>query len=132
MRDGVNVPRAGISRSSSPTTYGGDQRPRLTKLGKRLYARRKETVKRSFANAKKLHGHRYARFRGLSKIQAQCMLSAACQNMKKMALLLSRRAAALFALETVCLKGLMQLAVACSENRGFANSLKRPFRGIFT
>lgn len=129
MRDGVNVPRAGISRSSSPTTYGGDQRPRLTELGKRFYARRKETVKCSFANAKKLHGHRYARVRGLSKIQA---LSAACQNMKKMALLLSRQAAALFALETVCLKGLMQLAVAYSENRGFANSLKRPFRGIFT
>ena len=97
MRDGVNVPRAGISRSSSPTTYGGDQRPRLTELGKRIYARRKETVKRSFANAKKLHGHRYARFRGLSKIQAQRLLSAACQNMKKMALLLARKAAALFA-----------------------------------
>jgi len=43
-----------------------------------------------------LHGHRYARFRGLAKVQAQCLLSAACQNMKKIALLLTRRAAALF------------------------------------
>jgi len=33
---------------------------RLTDLGKRLYARRKETVERSFADAKELHGHRYA------------------------------------------------------------------------
>ncbi|KXB28949.1 hypothetical protein AT959_04120 [Dechloromonas denitrificans] len=68
---------------------------RLTDLGKRLYARRKETVERSFADAKELHGHRYARFRGLAKVQAQCLLSAACQNMKKMALLLARKAAAL-------------------------------------
>ena len=65
---------------------------RLTDLGKRLYARRKETVERSFADAKELHGHRYARFRGLAKVQAQCLLSAACQNMKKMALLLARKA----------------------------------------
>jgi transposase len=69
---------------------------RLTDLGKRLYAPRKETVERSFADAKQLHGHRYARFRGLAKVQAQCLLSAACQNMKKIALLLARRAAALF------------------------------------
>ena len=68
---------------------------RLSDLGKRLYARRKETVERSFADAKELHGHRYARFRGLAKVQAQCLLSAACQNMKKMALLLARKAAAL-------------------------------------
>jgi hypothetical protein len=65
---------------------------RLTDLGKRLYARRKETVERSFADAKELHGHRYARFRGLAKVQAQCLLSAACQNMKKMALVLARKA----------------------------------------
>ena len=70
---------------------------RLNDLGKRLYARRKETVERSFADAKELHGHRYARFRGLAKVQAQCLLSAACQNMKKMALLLARKAAALLA-----------------------------------
>jgi len=63
---------------------------RLTAAGKRHYARRKETVERSFADAKQLHGHRYARFRGLSRIQAQCLLAAACQNMKKIALLLAR------------------------------------------
>ena len=58
--------------------------------GKAIYKRRKETVERSFADGKELHGHRYARFRGLSKVQAQCLLSAACQNMKKIALLLWR------------------------------------------
>jgi hypothetical protein len=33
---------------------------RLTPWGKRIYKRRKETVERSFADAKQLHGHRYA------------------------------------------------------------------------
>ncbi len=64
-------------------------RNRLTEWGKRVYARRRETVERSFADAKQLHGHRYARFRGLSRVQAQCLLAAACQNMKKIALLLA-------------------------------------------
>jgi transposase len=59
--------------------------------GKAIYKRRKETVERSFADGKELHGHRYARFRGLSRVQAQCLLSAACQNMKKIALLLWRK-----------------------------------------
>lgn len=66
---------------------------RLTDVGKRLYARRKETVERSFADAKEHHGHRHARFRGRAKVQAQCLLSAACQNMKKIALLLARKSA---------------------------------------
>jgi IS5 family transposase len=61
---------------------------RLTEVGKRIYARRKETVERSFADAKELHSYRYARFRGIKKVQAQCLLTAAAQNMKKIALML--------------------------------------------
>ena len=60
---------------------------RLTKWGKKVYARRKETVERSFADAKQHHRQRYARFRGLMKVQMQCLLAATAQNMKKMALL---------------------------------------------
>ena len=37
------------------------------------------------ANAKQLHGYRYARLRGLDKVKEQCLLAAACQNMKKIA-----------------------------------------------
>lgn len=59
---------------------------RLTERGKKIYARRKETVERSFADAKQLHGHRYARMRGLAKVTEQALLTAACQNMKKLAL----------------------------------------------
>ena len=60
---------------------------RLTKWGKKQYRKRAETVERSFADAKHHHGHRYCRLRGKSKVQIQCLLAAACQNMKKMALL---------------------------------------------
>lgn len=65
---------------------------RLTRWGKRIYERRKETVERSFADAKQLHGHRYARMRGLAKVREQCLLAAACQNMKKIAVILARLA----------------------------------------
>lgn len=63
---------------------------RLTDWGKRVYARRKETVERSFADAKQLHGHRYARMRGLSRVLELCLLAATAQNIKKIALLLAR------------------------------------------
>ena len=65
---------------------------RLTEEGRRIYQRRKETIERSFADGKELHGQRYVRMRGLLRAQEQCLLSAACQNMKKIALLLSRKA----------------------------------------
>ncbi|MGH8338351.1 MAG: IS1182 family transposase [Gammaproteobacteria bacterium] len=63
---------------------------RLTDWGKRLYKRRKETVERNFADAKQLHGHRYARFRGLLAVTEQCLLAAAVQNMKKIAQALTK------------------------------------------
>jgi transposase len=63
---------------------------RLTEWGRRIYKRRKETVERSFADAKQLHGHRYARMRGLKRVMEQCLLAAAAQNMKKIALALAR------------------------------------------
>ena len=63
---------------------------RLNRVGKRIYKRRKETVERSFADAKQLHGHRYARMRGLTRVQQQCLLAATAQNIKKIALMLGR------------------------------------------
>lgn len=59
---------------------------RLTDWGKALYKRRKETVERSFADAKQLFGHRYARFRSLAKVQTQALLAATAQNIKKIAM----------------------------------------------
>ena len=55
--------------------------------GKVIHQRRKETVERSFADAKQLHGHRFARYRGIERLREQCLMVALCQNIKKMALL---------------------------------------------
>ncbi len=63
---------------------------RLTPWGKAIYKRRKETVERSFADAKQLHGHRYAGFRGLIKVKWQCLLAASAQNIKKIAMALTK------------------------------------------
>ncbi|MDK4724281.1 MULTISPECIES: IS1182 family transposase [Rhizobium] len=63
---------------------------RLTSWGKAIYKRRKETVERSFADAKQLHGHRYARFRSLIKVRCQCLMAAAAQNIKKIAMALTK------------------------------------------
>lgn len=57
-----------------------------TEEGKLVYSRRKETVERSFADSKELHGLRYCRMRGLNKVAEQCLLTAAVQNMKKIAM----------------------------------------------
>ena len=76
------VPAIGISVSNS----------RKTLAAYKIYARRKETVERSFADAKQLHGLRYARLRGLDKVKEQCLLAAACQNMKKIAQVKARKA----------------------------------------
>ena len=60
---------------------------RLSPPGKQIYKRRKETVERSFADAKQLHGYRHARFKGLTKVTEQCLMTAAAQNIKKIALM---------------------------------------------
>ncbi|MFZ3580513.1 IS1182 family transposase, partial [Virgibacillus sp. DJP39] len=58
---------------------------RLSPSGKILYKFRKEKIERSFADSKQLHGLRYCRLRGLHNAGEQVLLTAACQNMKKIA-----------------------------------------------
>ncbi|MBT2286066.1 IS1182 family transposase [Paenibacillus polymyxa] len=65
---------------------------RLSRSGKQLYRKRKETIERSFADAKELHGFRYFRLRGLVNVTEQALLTAAVQNMKKVANHLNRQA----------------------------------------
>lgn len=60
-----------------------------TDKGKSIYKRRKEKIERSFADSKELHGLRYCRMRGITKVSEQCLLTAAVQNMKKIARVLS-------------------------------------------
>ena len=52
--------------------------------GKRLYNWRKETIERSFAEAKENHGLRYARMLGIQNMREQCFLTAAVQNIKRL------------------------------------------------
>lgn len=56
-----------------------------THNGKRIYARRKQTIEHSFAEAKELHGLRYARVPGIRNMYEQAFLAAAVQNMKRIA-----------------------------------------------
>lgn len=55
-----------------------------TATGRRLYAWRKETIERSFAEAKENHGLRYARMLGKQNMREQCFLTATIQNIKRM------------------------------------------------
>jgi len=58
---------------------------RHTEMNKRLYARRKETIERVFADLKEKHGLRWTTLRGLKKVEMQVMLVFACMNLKKLA-----------------------------------------------
>ncbi|MFV9832987.1 transposase [Bacillus stercoris] len=54
--------------------------------------KRKEKIERSFADSKQLHGLRYCRLRGKRNVSEQVLLTAACQNMKKIATYLANGA----------------------------------------
>lgn len=51
-----------------------------------LYARRKETIERVFADAKENHGMRYTNHRGLARVTAWVKLKFAAMNLKKLAI----------------------------------------------
>ena len=52
---------------------------------KQIYAKRKETVERVFADAKEKHGMRWTNLRGLKKLSMQAMLIYSAMNLKKLA-----------------------------------------------
>ena len=55
-----------------------------SEIGKRIYNWRKETIERSFAEAKVNHGLRYARMLGIQNMREQSFLTAAVQNIKRL------------------------------------------------
>ena len=63
---------------------------RKTERGKELYAMRKETIERVFADAKEKHAMRYTHHRGLARVSAWVRLKYAAMNLKKFALWHSR------------------------------------------
>lgn len=58
---------------------------RRTELGKEIYAMRKETVERVFADAKEKHAMRYTHHRGLTRVKNWVRLKYAAMNLKKLA-----------------------------------------------
>ncbi len=54
--------------------------------GNKIYARRNETVDRSFADSKQNHDYRYAMVRGLKRNEHNNWLICVAQNMKNVAL----------------------------------------------
>ncbi|MGM9660898.1 MAG: IS1182 family transposase [Faecousia sp.] len=58
---------------------------RKTERGKAIYAMRKETIERVFADAKEKHAMRYTHHRGLARVTQWVRLKYAAMNLKKMA-----------------------------------------------
>lgn len=58
---------------------------RHTEENKKIYAQRKETIERVFADMKEKHGMRWTTLKGLQKVTLQAMLVFAAMNLKKMA-----------------------------------------------
>ena len=58
---------------------------RKTELGKKIYAQRKETIERVFADAKEKHAMRYTHHRGLTAVTRWVRLKYAAMNLKKLA-----------------------------------------------
>ena len=55
-----------------------------THNGNRIYSWRRQTIERSFAEAKVNHGLRYARMLGIQNMREQCFLTDAVQNIKRL------------------------------------------------
>ena len=58
---------------------------RYTPKYQELYAKRKETIERVFADAKEKHGMRYTLYRGLAQVSKWVRLKFAAMNLKKLA-----------------------------------------------
>ena len=58
---------------------------RYTPEYKELYAKRKETIERVFADAKEKHGMRYTLYRGLAQVSKWVRLKFAAMNLKRLA-----------------------------------------------
>lgn len=59
---------------------------RKTEVWQDIYARRKETIERAFADAKEKHGMRYTHHRGLARVTSWVRLKFAAMNLKKLAI----------------------------------------------
>jgi hypothetical protein len=77
------------SKAYSASYFGSQYRRGRTSMPnyeiKEIYAKRKETIERVFADAKEKHGMPWTTLRGLKKLSMQAMLTFAAMNLKKLA-----------------------------------------------
>ncbi len=77
--------RAGRGMSLSSTHVGSMGGIMAIKRGEAIYARRKETIERVFADAKEKHAMRYTHHRGLAAVTRRVKLKFAAMNLKRLA-----------------------------------------------
>ncbi|WP_411809547.1 transposase [Bacillus haynesii] len=74
-----------VSRHIWEDHTGKVRENRLSASGKILYKKRKEKIKRSFTDSKELQWASLLPVEGKRNVNEQVLLTAACQNMKKIA-----------------------------------------------
>ncbi|WP_305083950.1 transposase, partial [uncultured Oscillibacter sp.] len=87
---------------------------RYTPQYKDLYAKRKETIERVFADAKEKHAMRYTHYRGLAQVSNWVRLKFAAMNLKKLARWKAKRLSTLYFLLFAALMYLLCFA-ACQD-----------------
>lgn len=95
---------------------------RKTKKGKQIYAQRKETIERVFADAKKKHAMRYTHHRGLAAVTQWVRLKYASMNLKKLAKRSLENPALHFILAAI-FQNMTRTPVFNTRKQGFFDSL---------
>jgi hypothetical protein len=90
-----------------------------------LYAKRKETIERVFADAKEKHAMRYTQYRGLAQVANWVKLKFVAMNLKKLAKWKWRASLSLHAFLIFGLKHTKN-PVRAAAYTGFFDRLKRP------
>jgi IS5 family transposase len=106
---------------------------RHTEENKQLYALRKETIERVFADAKEKHGMRWTTLRGLEKVTMQAMLTFASMNLKKLATWLWKSGGSKHPIRdfvSQLMKIYNKLPSLQKETREFVFSLKHSLKGV--
>ena len=108
---------------------------RRTERGKEIYAMRKETIERVFADAKEKHAMRYTHHRGLARVTSWVRLKYAAMNLKKLAEW-SWNNSFFHLIASLFLLFMLKSPLSPNENRDFFDTLKTPrkklFRAVFS
>lgn len=100
---------------------------RRTERGKEIYAMRKETIERVFADAKEKHAMRYTHHRGLARVTSWVRLKYAAMNLKKLAEW-SWNNSFFHLIASLFLLFMLKSPLSPNENRDFFDKLKKPAR----